>query len=1144
MKKRILALLLTLALLVVGAAFAVSATEVEGGNDTGSATTYTGIEAQACPCGCGIKIGDILTQGTEFTTGGNKGGHYYANGSAQGKGFGSTVNFMTSNTTTVIYLKDTNWGKIDAIKTAASGDTAAVYYDMRTLTVGYQSTGVKVYIIGNNGVLTGAGKDKSASNDQNGGLAYVYAGSELHLMGDLEVKLASNSVSVPQNGGLIYSAGKVTVTNGVSMTGTKVNANGGAICMASKADLTVTDSSVTGGVAVNGGAIYMTAGISSDYSNLTVSGDSTITGAAVSNLGGTIYGGGYSTLNLNAGTVTGGSSTKEATDKTAGIWSDKEAVGGNIYAARGCTVNLACTVQNGKALNGTGGNIAVCGILNVKPNANVTGGEALKGGNVYCFDSDSTVTNARQGRFNMTGGTIQNGKATLAGGNLYVNASGSKMASESATADTYGDVVNMSDGEIKNGVATGTSTTDAMGGNVYIQHTRFDLTNGTISGGVAGTYTVNEETGAVTGTTIAGEGGNVYTDQKAYLLMEGGTISGGKAQLGGNLRNNTNITTSVFTEITGGTIDGGEALRGGNIYANRRLFVEGNAVVQNGRALHAYRDTGDTKTNAFGGNVMAYSNNQTVQGTAQILNGYSDYNGGNIAAGIGGNNTVIFNLAGSAVVKGGEAANDGGNIYAGDTNASSKFNMTGGTVEGGTAVQHGGYRSNNIHVTSMPMVFTGGEINNTVASAKAGDALYMTADTLTIGGSATANYKESFNVYFTDSASLKVNADFTGEVWLYTWNRIGHETTGAEVYGTKLTSLTKADNTTLVATGTTTATGVYSGKLLLAGTTEHNYASDIRPENKFVAKYAAGVGVVAVNTAEEGATATYELYIAEAAVEYKNGEETVLDWYATVEEAVAAASGKADRYVELYKAENEFAVAADQVVYINFNDKNATVNNAGTVYGFDSYCGPTTEADSEVTVTGNAFVAQVTSPAPDSHKYIALVDAGVTTFHELTLEIVSVNLRPSNETASLYYTADIKGDATLMAKVQKAGVAVTLKGDAAPNALDDYMYTTVPAANGDYNGALVAGIINNNGSEDNGARATTEIYARAYIDLNGEIIMSECVDWSLLEVVNEVAGMYGELGDLQSYFDSLYAWCSEIALPGDKVWADKAEAAV
>lgn len=1122
MKKRILALLLTLALLVVGAAFAVSATEVEGGNDTGSATTYTGIEAQACPCGCGIKIGDILTQGTEFTTGGNKGGHYYANGAAQGKGFGSTVNFMTSNTTTVIYLKDTNWGKTNAIKTAASGDTAAVYYDMRTLTVGYNSTGVKVYIIGNNGVLTGAGKDKSASNNQNGGLAYVYAGSELHLMGDLEVKLASNSVSVPQNGGLIYSAGKVTVTNGVSMTGTKVNASGGAICMASKADLTVTDSSVTGGVAVNGGAIYMNAGISSDYSTLTVSGNSTITGAAVSGLGGTIYGAAYSTLNLNAGTVTGGSSTKEATDKTVGIWSDKEAVGGNIYAARGCTVNLACTVQNGKALNGTGGNIAVCGILNVKPNANVTGGEALKGGNVYCFDSDSTVTNARQGRFNMTGGTIQNGKATLAGGNLYVNASGSKMASESATADTYGDVVNMSDGEIKNGVATGTSTTDAMGGNVYIQHTRFDLTNGTISGGVAGTYTVNEETGAVTGATIAGQGGNVYTDQKAYLLMEGGTISGGKAQSGGNLRNNTNITTSVFTEITGGTIDGGEALRGGNIYSDRKLNVEGNALVKNGKALHAYRDTGDTKTNAFGGNIQANSNNQTVAGSAQILDGHSDFNGGNIGCGTG-SDYIIFNLKESAVVSGGTATNAGGNISMNSTNTNAVFNMSGGTVSGGSASTGiSGGRADNIYVANAPMKFSGGSIENSVDSSMAGGAILISGDKLTVSGNAKANYKNTHNVYLAGAASsLEVAANFTGEIWIFTWDRIILKAEG-EAYGTPVNYQGVS--------GTTRAAGVFTGKVFMAGSSENNYAS--------------GTGIVPVNTAAEGETAVYELYFAEAAVKYKNGDETVSDWYATVEEAVAAASGKADRYVELYKAENEFTVVEDQEVYINFRDKKATVTNNGTVYGFDSYCGPTTEANSEVTVTGNAFVTQVNAPAPDSHKYIALVDEGVTTFHELTLEIVSVNLRPSNETASLYYTADIKGDATLMAKVQKAGVAVTLKGDAATNALDDYMYTTVPAANGDYNGALVAGIINNNGSEDNGARATTEIYAHAYIDLNGEIIMSERVDWSLLEVVNEVAGMYGELDDLQSYFDSLYDWCSKIALPGDKVWADKAEAAV
>lgn len=1161
MKKRILALVLTLALLVVGAAFAVSASEADGG----STTTYTGIEAEDCPCGnCDMKIGDILTQGTELSTSSTTTGHYYANGAAQAKGFGSQMLFKTANQTVVIYLKDTNLGKTSAVKTAATADTAATYYDMRTMTIGYNVTGVKVYVIGNNGVLTGAGKDKSASNNQNGGLVYLYSGSELHLMGDLEVKMASNSPNKPHNGGLIYSGGgTITVSDDVVMTGTTVNAAGGTIY--TTGNLTVQDNAVIqGGIAgTNGGNIFVR------NKTLTLKNDAQILNGKADR-GGNVYleyNSAGAKLTMSGGTISGGAATNTAA--AAGALEDLETLGGNVYVGRACTANISGgEIKDGKAENGTGGNLGNRGTTTISGSAKLTGGIAKQGGNIYSYDHPDKYTAAHtddrklygkltisggtidggtatagnggavyangcefklpkntdpaienwvvQAGLTISGGTIQNGEATGNGGNLYfanttAAISGTNTVIDGGAAVKGGNIcaendLTVSGGTIQNGTAT------TYGGNVYITgaaETIFTLSNGTITGGVAGEFTYDEETKKVTATTTAGEGGNICTDNKAKLVMSNGTVSNGKAYLGGNFRNNTNLTTTSYSIISGGTVSGGEAFRGGNIYSNRRMTVNGSAVIEEGKALHTYRKASDTGL-AFGGNWMAYSNNQTLTGSATVQNGYSDGNGGNIAAGIGGTNTIIFNLSGSAIVTGGEAGDTAGNIYAGDKASASAFNMSGGTVSDGTAPKEGSIKSNNIFVYSMPMNFTGGKIEDTSTTDDAGTSLVISGDKLTLGGKATVNYHKGPAVYLSgNSASLHVNANFTGEVWLFTWGRIKPKADG-EAYGTKVNYKG--------VTATTTAGGVYTGQLLMSGSSEADYES--------------GVGIVPVNTAAEGETATYELYFASAEVVTMTDGVESSAWYATVEDAVAAASGKSDRFVALYKDENTFTVAEGQEAYINFRNKKATVTNNGTVYGFDRNASTSKDASSEVTVTGNAFATHFT--APTGYFYVALVNEDVTTFHRLDLEISNVSLRVTDPTtaptANLYYSANIKAGPALREKLTRAGVAVTLKENATSLATD-YMFTNEGyKADGKYHGALVKGIVFETKAE--ASRAEAPIFAKAYVTLGeGEnavdILSTADISMSLKDVVNAVAEQYYSFTDAQkANFDALYdaAW--------------------
>lgn len=276
-----------------------------------------------------------------------------------------------------------------------------------------------------------------------------------------------------------------------------------------------------------------------------------------------------------------------------------------------------------------------------------------------------------------------------------------------------------------------------------------------------------------------------------------------------------------------------------------------------------------------------------------------------------------------------------------------------------------------------------------------------------------------------------------------------------------------------------------------------------------------------------------------------NGTKT---WHKTNADAVtafAALSDDAKETAYLRPWTTEALEIGDNAMHVNFGKgvpATITVGDNGQLKAIDT----TTSLGGKKTIP-TSDVANAGYYEFGTRRYVIVAnDNDTADIYPIKLEISHVNLRPSAERASLYYTADFsKVHADLMDDVT-AGVAVTLKPDAAFDSLKDYIFTTAPTQ-GKYTGALLDGIIINKDGKKTAARATTEIYARAYIQLGGDVIMSDDVNWNLLRVVNAVTDLYnaGELDDPQkASFDSLYDWCKNIdvtTIDAEYAWTRKNE---
>lgn len=664
------------------------------------------------------------------------------------------------------------WGTTDAEKKSLP-TAAGNYYLVSDITLSSvwtnaASTKVNICLNGHNitstkrmvnvkGTLsiTDCGKEadwgtmSTTQNDLYGGIFYIYENATLNLFGGIydgtkatisqgAIAVVGNSAAATMNvyGGTLKGG---AVVAGKKTDGSAVAARGGAIYMIASSTVNIYGGTITGGSSAgNGGNIYVATGKLYVYGG-------TITGGSATGHGGNIHGDKGVTIAISGGTISGGTvpsgkqggninigaatltiSGGTVSDGTSGRY------GGNICATPGgkITVSGSAIIKDGTATgtSGTGGNFFLG--ANDTTNAELTitggtisGGSAMKGGNLYIDGkltmSGGTVkdgttpidnveafggnicggTRSTGGIINISGGTVSGGKSyqggniacrsnatlsggTISGGRAYKQGGNIYMTNTASRTLTITGTVTIKDGFARY-KDTGTDTTDypadgddnnTKGGNLYIHGEGTTLghvviSGGTLSGGTAnlggsiycgGTMQISG--GTITGGRTRGSsavGGNIYQASMAsggkptsVITMTGGTIKDGYANAqGGNMQ-----THGIFN-MTGGTFSKGSATNGGNI----RIFRPGHFTLDGGTI------TGGTCRNLS-------SNGSTGGNTIQLA---------------GHNPTTTYSEYATLTIKSGTITGGTGNAVNGGTIHLTQYsvvNMEGGTINGGTAI--------------------------------------------------------------------------------------------------------------------------------------------------------------------------------------------------------------------------------------------------------------------------------------------------------------------------------------------------------------------------------------------------------------------------------------------------------------------------
>ena len=584
MKKRILLLAVTLMLLVTCAVFAVSA----AGDDTNA------FEANfVCPCGCGKGFDEI-----EWRDWGNTSlsspyswtvtDHYWIDSTMNPGGSGTLTGTGTDGAKKIVVVFH-------------DPSSAATYFgpkNTKTVRTFDVPAGTTAWLIGDNATVWGPG----ASNDK-GGLIKVEAGATLYVDG-IKLRQRTDGTNVPTDGGVIYNQGTLTM-NDCTLTGFSVTGNGGAIWSSGKVTLSGS-TTVQSGSAVQGGNIYM------NGAELVMGTGVTVKNGVASTNGGNIalvYSSAAAKLTMTGGTISGGVSNGDGTVSDDAYYSegyvpylvDYVKGGGNIFVFRACVANISGgTVSGGTASACGGGNVFVQGTLNVSGDAKLTGGTAIKGGNIYAFDRNPCADADKDGKgdknpnlyayVNISGGEVTGGAAvgtadvTALGGTIYAYGGGKNQTNTTGLKITGGTV----------GGGTANGDKGGSGGAIYINNTVATLSGCTINGGTATQKKVGD-------TTYGGFGGAIYLPGGTVNMGANTTISGGTAYRGGCLN-----VAGTFN-MNGGTISGGKSTNQGGL-----AFVTGTFNMTSGTATANTASTSNARGFRVQGGKMNMSGDAKV----------------------------------------------------------------------------------------------------------------------------------------------------------------------------------------------------------------------------------------------------------------------------------------------------------------------------------------------------------------------------------------------------------------------------------------------------------------------------------------------------------------------------------------------------
>ena len=457
----------------------------------------------------------------------------------------------------------------------------------------------------------GTGADISGgTTDGSGGNIYMSAGTFTMNNGHVYGGSATN-------GGNIYTTSAFTMHNGYIYDG-EATAKGGNVC--NGGTFIMHNGTIQNGTCISesgityGGNVYNS--VTFTMNNGTITDGESTSGDDIA-YGGNVYSSG--TFTMNNGTIKGG--TVDSNSTTAATY------GGNIYSSKAFTINDGVikdgiAKQTGSKSNKDyfGGNIYAETTLTVK-NAEIANGDAKRGGNIYAKGkltmqnatlTKGTVTYLGGSLFlsagaDITDSTISEGKSTKSnGGNIFLMGGTLKLVNSdviSGQSAGYGGNIAVytgttldadADSTIQNGTASST------GGNVHVLGTATiagEVIGGKGSNGGSiyvdkGTLTVKNR---VTGGETTGQGGNIHVANGGSAILDGATVSGGKADSNGLLSSNIRVSKGTLT------------LKG-ETYVNSPI-----PTTHSGGILLAYADENDTSTYAqlvidptFSGEVIYY----------------------------------------------------------------------------------------------------------------------------------------------------------------------------------------------------------------------------------------------------------------------------------------------------------------------------------------------------------------------------------------------------------------------------------------------------------------------------------------------------------------------------------------------------------
>ena len=1078
MKKRILALLMTLALVLTCTVLTVSATDGDGGSASSTPTWESSApvafdgETMECPH-CKKQVTWTAWDKSSVD------GHYYVENDAESD-VCQLDNYKQAGTGKTLVL----WIKDNVTVRAKDG------------TVAFRVNAGEMWLLGGSGAqITGTGAVNTGTTKTNGGLLRCLAGAtgKMYMSGDLTVQLEGNVTGGHMGGVIDLNAGEFHMLDG-TINGTvndpansEKTAYGAVVIPTKNGKFFMSGGRIKGNGAGDSAPIYAKAG------TVTLSGDAYVEAwqdnASNAGDGGAIW--------VDGGTVT--------VSENAYVKGGKFENGGAIYQSSG-TLNITGgtvaggDVSKGGAIYVAGGSMTVSGTATV--NGGTTPTDSGLGGTIYVAE-DASAT--------ISGGTVNGGQA-YKGGTIYMD----------------GGYLTMTNGTVNGGTCPATSDAQGHGGTIYINNdAEMDIQGGTVNAGTAykgGTVYVNNQgdTCQLSGTAVlnagtgVNQGGAIFVGDGAQFTMKGNSqIVGTKHTAENAVKNAANggiaylVISGRFIMKENALIDGGYATNGGAFagYQGGHVEIHDNAKVQNATASGAGGMFNMPSNAASTANYSTFTmTGGTIDGCSA---GQSNAGGAIYAAG-----KATINISGGLIQNCGRntlSASSGGNggmIYL--AGATTTANISGGKLHVNTAATNIATGSPGLRLQEGATLNLSGDAWIACQTTSAAVSALYTATTVTLSGNARLTHPTTTTaaryitaVNYEGLPTVRVDNDWTGMAVLSGLTCDMGANFAANVFCGDVDAATWDPNG-----------NCYNGKLL--------YGTYLDNQGRIIGVSGNGTmtraNAMTVNTTTGAAAA-----------------------YATNQVAVDAAVAEGfTGYAKLH-SNAAIEIAAGKTAYVDVFGNDVSVTNNGTLYAFDSTATTSAHGTGSVAVADtNAPEAIVeydggygVSFYYDSNKDDE--NPGVYMFDRLEMKIANVTLRPGQE--GLYYTAQFSGLKNALNMLDAVGVAVTTVEGASTNSLDQYLHTNGTNNSGAYTGVLIKNILT--GDLQNmtlGQRATTKIYACAYFTVgegeNAQTFMVPAAKaYSLYDVVNIIAPNYDTLkGDQKTNFDALYEKYRDIEL--------------